>query len=195
MTKSDKSSVLKTVIVFVFIINIRKFAKICRFRDDFRLKYREFLGKFLGKFRKNFVKIVNFKSVLYLYQDEFIQTLNSQYPESPEKIDVVQPENAPSNENFKNEEFHSQEENFQNFDSIDLENHPEIRKYLDQKYPDDPNEPKKKLIIISAMFRSGSSFMGSLFGTGPKPNLKLVPMIVPVRSNVRSQFYKFYLDP
>ena len=112
--------------------------------------------------------VVNFKSVLYLYQDEFIQTLKSQYPESPEKIDVVQPENAPSNENLKNEEFHSQEENFQNFDSIDLENHPEIRKYLDQKYPDDPNEPKKKLIIISAMFRSGSSFMGSLFGTGQK---------------------------
>ena len=56
----------------------------------------------------------------------------------------------------------------ENFDSVDIENHPEIQKYLDEKYPDDPNEPKKKLIIISAMFRSGSSFMGSLFGTGPK---------------------------
>ena len=48
-----------------------------------------------------------------------------------------------------------------------VENHSEIQKYLDKKYPDNPNEPKKKLIIISAMFRSGSSFMGSLFGTGP----------------------------
>ena len=117
-----------------------------------------------------FLKLtVNFESVLYLYQDEFIATLNSQYPQSPEIIDdVVQSENARSGENLKNEELDSEEEN-QNFDSVDLENHPEIRKYLDQKYPDDPNEPKKKLIIISAMFRSGSSFMGSLFGMGPKP--------------------------
>jgi len=80
----------------------------------------------------------------------------------------VQSENARSGENLKNEELDSEEEN-PNFDSVELENHPEIRKYLDQKYPDDPNEPKKKLIIISAMFRSGSSFLGSLFGMGPKP--------------------------
>ena len=118
--------------------------------------------------------VVNFKSVLYLYQDEFIQTLNSRYSESLEKFDdVVQSENAPSNENLKNEEFHSEEKNVQNFDSVDLENHSEIRKYLDQKYPDDPKEPKKKLIIISAMFRSGSSFMGSLFGTGLKSRINI----------------------
>ena len=128
---------------------------------------------------ENFVKIiVNFKSVLYLYQDEFIGTIYSESytlkPESPAKIDaedVDQSGNARSDEILKNEEFDSEDEN-QNFDSVELENHSEIRKYLDLKYPDDPNQPKKKLIIISAMFRSGSSFMGSLFGMGLKPNRK-----------------------
>ena len=126
---------------------------------------------------------MNFESVLYLYQDEFIETLNSQYPESPEIIeDAVPSENARSGENLKNEELDSEEEN-PNFDSVELENHPEIRKYLDQKYPDDPNEPKKKLIIISAMFRSGSSFLGSLFGMGPKPKqFSILEIVLSLRS-------------
>ena len=122
---------------------------------------------------------MNLASVLYLYQDEFMERLSAQYPESPEIIDdFLKSENAPSDRDFKNEDHEDvdedenpeekSEENIQNqlFDSVDIENHSEIRKYLDTKYPDDPNEPKKKLIIISAMFRSGSSFMGSLFGTG-----------------------------
>ena len=108
-----------------------------------------------------------------------MERLSAQYPESPEIIDdFLKSENAPSDRDFKNEDHEDvdedenpeekSEENIQNqlFDSVDIENHSEIRKYLDTKYPDDPNEPKKKLIIISAMFRSGSSFMGSLFGTG-----------------------------
>ena len=134
MTKSDKSSVLKLVFAFIFIINIRKFTN-----------FRVFSGNV---------------------------PINSQYPKSSEIIDdLVQSENARSDENLENEELDFEEEN-QNFDSVDLGAHPEIRKYLDQKYPDDPNEPKKKLIIISAMFRSGSSFVGSLFGMGLKPNSK-----------------------
>ena len=126
-------------------------------------------------------------------------TIQSEYPVSPEIDDVLRSENAPSNENLKKDEFHdekisdeknSEAENFENsensnFDSVNLENHPEIRKYLDSKYPDDPNEPKKKLIIISAMFRSGSSFMGSLFGPGSNQKTLTILVVLLLRSHER----------
>lgn len=60
MTKSDKSSVLKTVIVFVFIINIRKFTNFANFSQVFNEFSQILTGNFM-KILRNFVKISEFK--------------------------------------------------------------------------------------------------------------------------------------